>query len=113
MKPKFCPKCNRILIPKRINENLFAVRCVKCDYVDIFEGKPFIGKDKIPQEEERGEGVVKEKNVFATYKNVCPKCGYNKAQVIDVGVFYSDEDNLIMLRCGKCGYSERVGRKTS
>ena len=43
----------------------------------------------------------------------CPKCGYEKAQIIDMGIFYSDEDNLILLKCGKCGHSERIGRKTS
>jgi len=27
-----------------------------------------------------------------------------------MGIFYSDEDNLILLKCGKCGWSERLGK---
>ena len=89
------------------------VRCIDCDYVRKFKGKPLIEENKIEPVEEKGEGAVKEQNVFATYKNVCKKCGYDKAEIIDMGIFYSDEDNLILLKCGKCGYSERIGRKTS
>ena len=74
--------------------------------------KKIIEKEKI-HHEERGEGIVREENKMATYKNKCEKCGFGKAEVIEVGVLVSDEDNLIFLKCGKCGYSERVGRKTS
>ena len=74
--------------------------------------KKLIEKEKI-KHEEIGRGVVTDKNTFATYDHECEKCGHKKAEVIDVGVLYSDEDNLILLKCGKCGYSERVGKKTS
>jgi len=65
------------------------------------------------KQKERGKEVGEDKNIFANYHNVCKKCGYDKAQILDLGVFYSDEDNLILLKCGKCGFSERVGRKVS
>ena len=51
--------------------------------------------------------------IIATYDHKCKKCGFSKAQIIDMGIFYSDEDQLILLKCGKCGYSERIGRKVS
>ena len=44
---------------------------------------------------------------------MCKKCGYDKAQIIDMCIFYSDEDNLILLKCGKCNFAERIGRKVS
>lgn len=113
MKTKFCPKCKQVVIPRRISGKEFSVLCLNCGYSAKFEGKAFVEKEKILAIEQRKEGVVKDKNVFATYKNKCKKCGYGKAQIIDVGAFYSDEDELIMLKCGKCGFSERVGRKTS
>lgn len=75
------------------------------------------GKDIVEKEiihhEERGEGVVDDGNRMATYKNDCEKCGFDKAEVIEVGALISDEDNLTFLKCGRCGYSERLGRKTS
>ena len=74
--------------------------------------KAIIEREKI-EHEEIGEGVLSDENKMATYKHKCEKCGYGKAQIIDVGPLYSDEDNLILLKCGKCGFSERIGRKTS
>lgn len=110
---KFCPKCKNVLIPRRVGERDFVVKCSECDYVDKFKGKPLVEKNKIPQKRIEGKGVVEDKDSFATYKHKCKKCGYDKAEIIDVGVSYSDEDDLILLKCGKCGYSERVGRKIS
>ena len=110
MTMKFCPKCEGLLIPKSIGER-FIVKCKNCGFFAEGKEKPLIEEEKIKHKGKRGEGVLK-KNIFATYKHKCKKCGYGKAQIIDMGVFYSDEDNLIFLKCGECGYSERVGRKT-
>jgi DNA-directed RNA polymerase subunit M/transcription elongation factor TFIIS len=60
-----------------------------------------------------GEGIVKEKDVFADYKHKCKKCGYEKAELMDLGAQYSDENELVMIKCGKCGYTERIEKKTS
>ncbi len=107
---KFCPKCKDLLIPEREGDK-FIAKCGKCCFSR--EVKILKTKENLEPKKEVGRGVEKEGNPLATYPNKCPKCGYDKAQVIDMGIFYSDEDNLIMLKCGKCGYSERIGRKTS
>ncbi len=109
---KFCPKCNNILIPKKISEEEFVEKCGFCGYSKKFKGGSLIIKEKIIHKK-TGEKILKDENEFAIYHNKCQKCGYDKAQIIDVGVFYSDEDNLILLKCGKCGWAERIGRKTS
>ena len=75
--------------------------------------KDLIEKEEIHHEPERGEGVIKDKNIYATYPHKCEKCGYDKAEVIDEGVKYTDEAGVILLECGKCGWSERVNKKTS
>lgn len=111
MTMKFCPKCKGLLVPKSIGER-FIVKCKNCDFFAEGKAKPLIEEEDIKHKPKRGEGVLKNKNPFATYKHKCKKCGYGKAQIIDMGVFYSDEDNLIMLKCGKCEYSERIGRRT-
>lgn len=49
---------------------------------------------------------IEEKNEFANFSNKCPKCGYDKAQIINCGIWYGDEDEVIRLKCGKCGYVE-------
>ena len=74
--------------------------------------KKIIEREKI-KHKDRGEGIVKDKDVFADYKHKCKKCGYGNAEVFDLGAQYSDENELIMLKCGKCGYTERIEKKTS
>jgi len=113
---KFCEKCGGLLRIQKIDKALsysFCDSCHKFDVIQTTKDSIVTSHEKIEPEEERGEGVKKDKNEFANYTNICPKCGYNKAQILDMGVFYSDEDNLILLKCGKCGFCERVGRKTS
>lgn len=108
---RFCPKCKALLVPHSIGEKSILA-CKNCDYFREVVTKPLIEENKIPKKPKVGTGIASDKNEFATYHHKCKKCGYGKAEIIDAGVFISDEDNLIMLRCGKCGYSERIGRKT-
>ncbi len=107
----FCPKCKQIVVPFKNKEGKYELTCHNCN-IKVGHVKPLVEKEKIKNKKVKS-GVVKEENEYADYKNKCKKCGYDKAQIIDMGVFYSDEDNLIFLKCGKCGYSERIGRKTS
>ena len=110
---KFCPKCKNFLIPKR-NEKDFFIACENCNFLEKIDEKNLLeSSEKILNKKEIGKGISKGENLFANYKNICKKCGYNKAQVLDMGIFYSDEDNLILLKCGKCGFAERIGRKVS
>ena len=74
--------------------------------------KKIIEREKI-KHKDRGRGIVKDKDVFADYNHKCKKCGYEKAEVMDLGTQYSDENELIMLKCGKCSYTERIEKKTS
>lgn len=113
---EFCPKCGNIMIPEKLNEGEFWVKCYHCHLSKRLKpDSKLIEKEMILHKHDIGRTfkVSKIKNEFATYKNKCQKCGYGKAQVIDIGAFYSDEDYLILLKCGKCGWSERVGKKTS
>lgn len=97
--------------PPEKNGQVFLV-CSKCGFSENAR-ESLIAGEKINPPEDRGEGVSDGKNMLATYEHRCEKCGYDKAEVLDMGIFYSDEDNLILLKCGKCGWSERIGRKIS
>ncbi|MBI3622983.1 hypothetical protein HY212_02795 [Candidatus Pacearchaeota archaeon] len=112
MHNQFCSKCSSILIPERLSSNIYALKCTKCGFYKEVKGEDLIRTDKITKKQV-GQGIVKDSNEYADYAHKCKKCGYGKAQIIDEGVFYSDEDDLILLKCGKCGFSEKIGRKTS
>jgi len=98
-----------LLIPKK-EGNLLS--CGLCGFIKE-QQEFFGGKEKMFNKGRLGKGIVEDINDFAIYENKCKKCGHGKAQIIDVGVLYSDEDNLILLKCGKCGFSERIGRKVA
>jgi len=108
---KFCKKCNGLMIPKN-KEGVQILVCNSCkeEHASLENLCPV---EKMPRKKKVGEGSIEHKNPLATYTNICQKCGYNQAQIIDLGVFYSDEDNLILLKCGKCGWSQRIGRKVN
>jgi DNA-directed RNA polymerase subunit M/transcription elongation factor TFIIS len=112
----FCDKCGGIIRSRKIDNNKsysFCDNCQKFKLIKTEDMKNISFSEKIEKQKDKGEGIKKDENEFANYSNICKKCGYDKAQIIDMGIFYSDEDNLILLRCGKCGFSERIGRKTS
>lgn len=56
---------------------------------------------------EKAKGVIEDKNELATFPHQCPKCGYEKAQVIEMGIWFSDEAGVIRYKCGKCGFTEQ------
>ena len=62
---KFCPKCENILIPHSIGEKSI-VKCKNCGFFAEGKAKPLVEEEKIEHEPERGRGVKKDKNIFAT-----------------------------------------------
>ncbi len=102
---EFCRKCKGLM--KAENNKL---KCIICDNVQ--EGELSI-KQKIKKLKKRGSGVIEnDKNIFADYEHGCERCGYKKAQIIMRAPHISDEDNIVMLRCGKCGKSVHLERKS-
>ncbi|MBP7708250.1 hypothetical protein KA107_01075 [Candidatus Pacearchaeota archaeon] len=106
---EFCKNCNSILF--YFNElGKVKTYCKKCKLAKEGESTSFSEKHKI---EKKGEGFIHSGNPSANYNHICKKCGHEGCEIIDVGILISDEDNLIMLKCGKCGFSERFGRKVT
>jgi DNA-directed RNA polymerase subunit M/transcription elongation factor TFIIS len=113
---EFCKDCGGMIRVQKIDEKETYKFCDKCQSFELVKSEDNLGmfsNEKIEKQEERGTGVNKDENEFANYNHICKKCNYDKAQIIDMGIFYSDEDNLILLKCGKCGFCERIGRKVS
>ena len=55
--------------------------------------------------------VADDHNYLAVHDHKCEKCGYGKAQLIEISANYSDEDNIYRLKCGQCGYVEQLEGK--
>ena len=106
---EFCKNCNSLTFYFK-EKGTVKTYCKKCRTAKESIGTTFNEKTI---NEIRGTGISSEKDPTATYDNKCKKCGHIGAQVIDVGVLFSDEDHLILLKCGNCGFSERVGRKAT
>lgn len=51
------------------------------------------------------------KNMLAVHNHTCKKCGHDKCELIEVQPFYSDEDQFLRMKCGKCGYTEKLEGK--
>jgi DNA-directed RNA polymerase subunit M len=69
-----------------------------------------IFKEKITHKKEDFR-VATEENIMAVYPHKCKKCGYEKAQLIECGIWIGDEDQVIRYKCGKCGHVEDVSEK--
>ncbi|MEK6900873.1 MAG: hypothetical protein AABX37_00860 [Nanoarchaeota archaeon] len=50
-------------------------------------------------------------NSLAVHDHVCKRCGYDKAELIEMSASYSDEDNTYRMKCGKCGFVEQLEGK--
>ena len=106
---EFCKICNSLLFYFK-EKGVVNAYCKKCSISKESLGVSFTEKSR---KEFTGSGITSEENVSATYDNKCRKCGHVGAEVIEVGVLFSDEDHLTLLKCGKCGFSERLGRKVT
>src|SRR3989338_6116 len=50
-------------------------------------------------------------NPLAVHDHICKRCGYEKAELIEMSASYSDEDNTYRMKCGKCGFVEQLEGK--
>lgn len=53
-----------------------------------------------------GEGVAND-NIHEGEIHICKKCGYDKAELIDLGERNTNENGVYIFKCLKCGHSER------
>ena len=102
----FCEKCGKISKIEKINNQKIAL--CSCGFEkQLEEDSEVFSKEKIIKKLKKGKGVINSKNSLATFPNKCKKCGYEGAEVIDLGVWYSDEGGVIRYKCGKCEYVQQ------
>ncbi len=81
-----------------------VARCY-CGYTE--KATNISARQKIPKQEKKGEGIAEKNPNEKGFPHLCKKCGHEFADVIDLGVFYSDESSIYLFKCKKCGNTER------
>jgi len=96
---EFCERCGKPLI---MVDNTAVCYCgfrKKATKVSASE--------KIPKPTKKGEGIAEKDLSEKGFPHICKKCQHEFADVIDLGVFYSDESSIYLFKCKKCGNTER------
>lgn len=79
----------------------------RCHCGFIQKASKVYSNEKIEKPIEKGEGIAEEGKSNTGFPHKCNKCGHEFADVIDLGVFYSDEASVYLFKCKKCGNTER------
>lgn len=107
---KYCSICNKLVAFEEKNGVLYEIcECGKKCFVE----KKVLVSEKQPNKIKLGAGVVEEDKSLNGFPHVCSKCGYGQADITDLGAPYGDESNIYILKCKKCGHSERQTDGTS
>jgi len=97
----FCKNCGK---PLKIKEEWgIKFGICNCGFKEVVRTLEFQDKQN---QEKKGEGVA-QKETLGGFPHTCKKCGCELSEVYDLGAHYSDEANIILFKCIKCGYSER------
>ncbi len=105
----FCKTCCTLLRPKKTNYGEWLA----CPHGHT---QPELNQDKVVTKSEnlvpvKRIEIMDDKNLVAVYDHKCPKCGHDKAELIEISCFYSDEDNIYRMKCGKCGHVVQLDGK--
>lgn len=98
----FCKTCGSLLVPKKTEYG----KWMTCPNG---HSQPELNQDnKTTTTKNLNEGkrleVNQGENPLAAYNHKCPRCGFEKAELIEISANYSDEDNIYRMKCGKCGF---------
>jgi DNA-directed RNA polymerase subunit M/transcription elongation factor TFIIS len=102
---EFCDKCGKPLQTRKDNEMDILIGYCSCGF------KKLIAYNKsysdIQKKKEIGKGVLEKQESTEGFPHVCKKCGFDKADVVELGIPYSDESAVFLFKCKKCSYVER------
>ena len=106
----FCKTCGKILVPRKTPYG----KWLSCP-----DGhpQPKLNQESVTIKSQNLEQaktitVADDQNILAVHDHKCKRCGYDKAEMLEIGSFYSDEDAVVKMKCGKCGLVEQLEGKT-
>ena len=102
MKNLFCDYCKKIMKIEETNGG--KVLSCTCGFFRVANVST---SEHIKEQEKKGEGVLDGKRKQWKFPHTCPKCNHEGSEVIDLGAAYSDEANVYLFICDKCGYVDR------
>lgn len=105
----FCKHCGTILVPKKTEYGSWMA-CPQG------HSQPSLNTEKtilVSQNQHPAQHIAVSdgQNPLAVHDHICKRCGYDKCELIEVQPFYSDEDPFYRMKCGKCGWTERLEGK--
>lgn len=100
----FCGKCGRMLTAYRKHEQTYDVVCT-CGHTNQIHQTLQAG-EHVPEKETRGDGVATPVE-SAGFPHVCKKCGFGFCEPTQLNASYSDESDILLYKCKKCGFVER------
>lgn len=104
----FCKTCGTLLIPKKTSYGKWMSCPNGHSQPEIQQQTPAQVSYNKPAERIT---VADGENFLAVHDHICEKCGYDKAELLEIMPFYSDEDNVIRMKCGKCGKVKQLDGK--
>ena len=103
----FCDDCGKIMVVKK-NGSLATASC-DCGRAKLLVSG-VISRSKTEKKPEVSREVADEKNSAPSegvFPHVCSKCGHGEGYLKDLGASFSDESNVYLFKCSKCGYTDR------
>ncbi len=98
----FCKTCGTILLPKKTKYGQWMACPRGHPQPKLNQETNLTTEKNVRQTSEIGvnDGV----NILAVHDHKCPRCQHDKAELLERGPAYSDEDGIYQMRCGKCNF---------
>jgi len=105
----FCAHCGTLLYPKKTPYGSWLSCPDGHTQPELVKDAPTIKRENF----QRGEkiSVGDGKNNLATHDHRCKYCSHTKAELLEIAPFYSDEDFVVRMKCGRCGRVEQLDGK--
>ena len=107
----FCATCGSLLIPRKTPYGKWMSCPNGHSQPEIQTSAKVVTSQNKKQAQKISVGD--DQNHLAVHDHICPKCGYGKAQLIEIMPFYSDEDPVHRFKCGKCGFVKQLEGKVT
>ena len=106
---EFCPMCRALLIQKEVKGRIIGV--CSCGFMRT-GGINILGEDNnVERGKLTGSGVANESDSKGEgFSRICDKCGFDKAEAFSIT---SNESEVTIFKCLKCGYSVRQAQGSS